>query len=85
MRSEEYVMFQKVTLWPDHKSWKDLNSIAADPTLSGAVPIYLMLENVALVKSFPPMRKMNNKKMNKKKLENSTNLTYPCFRTWSKS
>lgn len=44
-----YVMFQKVTLWPDHKSWKDLNSIAADPTLSGAVR-YLMLENVALVK-----------------------------------
>lgn len=47
-----YVVFQKVTLWPDHKSWKDFSSIAADPTLSGAVQ-YLMLENVALVKSSP--------------------------------
>lgn len=45
-------MFQKVTLWPDHKSRTDLNSIAADPTISRAVR-YLLLENVALVMSSP--------------------------------
>lgn len=61
----KYVMFQKVTLWPDHKSWKDLNSIAADPTLSGAVR-YLMLENVAPVKSSPHV---NNEQQEKEQEE----------------
>lgn len=45
-----YVMFQKVTLWTDHQSWKDLNSIAAHSTLSRAVR-HLMLENVTFVNS----------------------------------
>ena len=41
-----YVLFQQVFFRPDHKSWKDLTSIAADPNLSRAVQC-LLLGNVA--------------------------------------
>lgn len=77
-------MFQKATLWTNHQSWKDCKFDCS--SLNSFPPVrHLMLESVAIVNSSPPYPSPPFWTIMNIKTRDTTNLTYPYFRTCLKS